>query len=457
MSNESDGKFFGLTTVAVLRAAFVVLCLALDVAVAVTSPAVATSDEAQCRAMGLSVCPQPFDATLPAAADMLTWDQTSRAVGFRNTYRLYAGDAFHTLGAPVYPLPATPYRMPAVHYQLDGERLGLKDFLRRQSVTGLLILKNGHIAYEYYGSGNTDKTLWTSRSVAKSIVSVLIGMAVKEGAIGSVDDPIIRYLPELKGSAWDGVTLRELLTHTSGVAWNEHYADPGSDFARLTHCEAGPEPYACVLKLILSLQRVPGVKPGEVWSYNTAGAWLVGRVLEQATGMPIARFLETRLWSRYAMERDGVWQALRPGEVEMGGHGFNATLRDWGRFGLFVAGGGRLANGDALLPADWLQQSVTWTRARGSVIPAAPAGQYGYQWWYQNVDPSRVALDRPLTTPEHTFWAEGIYGQHIAINPTEHLVMIQWSTWKEAETPASLYDEIALFFDAVARSLHGRP
>jgi CubicO group peptidase (beta-lactamase class C family) len=289
--------------------------------------------------------------------------------------------------------------------------------------------------------------------VAKSVVSILIGMAIKEGAIGSVADPITRYLPELKGSAWEGVNLRDLLQHTSGVAWRENYADPASDFAHLTRCEAGSFAYQCVLQLVSSLNREPGVRSGELWSYNTGGAWLVGRVLEQATGMSIARYLETRLWSRFAMQSDGVWEALVKGQVDMGGHGFNATLRDWGRFALFVAGDGRLAGGEELLPSDWIAQSVTWSKAKGSVTPATPDGQYGYQWWFGGIDPSRSDTDNTMHTAQQTFWAEGIYGQAIAINPIEKLVMVQWSTWKEAETPASLYDEQVLFFNALAHTL----
>jgi CubicO group peptidase (beta-lactamase class C family) len=190
-----------------------------------------------------------------------------------------------------------------------------------------------------------------------------------------------------------------------------------------------------------------------VWSYNTGGAWLVGRVLEKATGMSIAQYLETRLWSRFAMQSDGVWEALVKGSVDMGGHGFNATLRDWGRFALFVAGGGKLPSGEALLPTDWIAQSVAWSTAKGSVTPETPHGQFGYQWWFGTVDPSRRDTDNVLRTAKQTFWAEGIYGQAIAINPVDKLIMVQWSTWKEAETPASQYDEQVLFFNAIARAL----
>ena len=430
------------------------------VTVATAGPAIATelenagrSQVNQCEAVGLSACPQPFDAVLPSAADMLTWDQGTRVIGFRNTYRLYKGDVFRTLGRKAYTLLPVSYKLPLLRYRMDGHAYRLDDYLRRQSVVGLLVLKDRRIVYEYYGGGNGDQTLWTSRSVAKSVVSILIGIAVKEGLIHSVADPITRYLPELKGTAWEGVTLRNLLQHTSGVTWNEHYADPSSDFARLTRCEAGPAAYQCVLQLVRTVKREPGVKPGDQWSYNTGGAWLVGRVLEQATGMTIAKFLETRLWSRFAMERDGVWEALLPGQTDMGGHGFNASLRDWGRFSLFVADGGRLASGEELLPSDWIAQSVTWTKAKGSVTAATPDGQYGYQWWFGGIDPQRRDTDNVVQTVRDTFWAEGIYGQAIAINPTEKLVMVQWSTWQQAETPASLYDEQVLFFNALVHAL----
>jgi hypothetical protein len=147
--------------------------------------------------------PVPFDPVLPAAEDMLNWNQDSRVIGFRNGYRLYPGDVFHTLGGTPYPLPPARRPMPPVRYEMDRHSYSLDEYLHRQSVTGLLVLKQDQIVYEYYGRGNGDETLWTSRSVAKSVVSILIGMAIKEGLIGSVNDPITRYLPELKGSAWE--------------------------------------------------------------------------------------------------------------------------------------------------------------------------------------------------------------------------------------------------------------
>jgi CubicO group peptidase (beta-lactamase class C family) len=437
-----------------LRQALSVLALVLVPCVAlpgVRDPEMtAIAKPPQCATLGLKECPAPFDPVLPSARDMLTWSQDERVIGFRNTWRQYSGDVFHADPAHVYPLPRFVAPL-SPRYPVNGREYGIEDYLRSQGVTGLLVIFHGHILYERYARGNTESTLWTSRSVAKSVVSVLIGMAIREGRIKSVDDPITAYLPQLRQTAWEHVTLRNLLQHTSGVAWNENYADPKSDFAQLTRCEAGADSYACILRLVRGVARKPGVEPGAVWSYNTGGAWLAGRVLERATGMPIARYLETRLWRRFGMESDGVWQALVPGRIDMGGHGFNATLRDWGRFGLFVAHGGVLSDGTRTLPSDWLAQSRRWTQAAGSVDASNPEGQYGYQWWHLGVPAGSDA--KVAVTAARTIWAEGIYGQVIAVDAADDLVMVQWSTYPIANASESLEQQQLLFFSALRESL----
>lgn len=171
---------------------------------------------AACNGTELTTCPAPFDARLPDAHTMLTWSQADRVVGFRNDYRNYAGDVFrHGNATPLLPAekPLTDAR-----YQVKGKIYNLQDYLKRQNVSGMLVLKNGKVAYKYLGEGNTDSTLWTSRSVGKSVVSALVGVAIKEGKIHSLNDLVTQYEPDLKGTAWEGVTLKQLITHTSGVA-----------------------------------------------------------------------------------------------------------------------------------------------------------------------------------------------------------------------------------------------
>ena len=371
-----------------------------------------------CGGLTLDVCPTPYDQTLPAAKDMLSWDQTSRVIGFRNDYRNYAGDVFrHGAAAP---LELAEKQLTDASYTLNGHTWNLQDYLKRENVSGMLVLKDGKVAWKYLGNGNTDTTLWTSRSVGKSVVSTLVGIAIQQGKIHSLDDLITVYEPELKGTAWDGVTLKQLIQHTSGVEWNEDYTDPQSHFARLTQCEAQPGAYACVRKIVTGLARQHPA--GEQWSYSSGGAWLLGDILERATGMSLAAWLEQALWQPAGMAHDGVWHAYQQGKHDVGAHGFNATLEDWGRFGEFVARDGRLSNGQQLVPADWFDQAASWTTALNSVSAAHPEGIYGYQWW-NNAIPANVQNVQP--TPQEglkgSLWALGIYGQVIMVNRAEHL------------------------------------
>ena len=239
---------------------------------------------------------------------MLSWDQTSRVIGFRNDYRNYAGDVFRH-GAST-PLERAEKQLTDARYTLNGHTWNLQDYLKRENVSGMLVLKDGKVAWKYLAEGNTDTTLWTSRSVGKSVVSTLVGIAIQQGKIHSLDDLITVYEPELKGTAWDGVTLKQLIQHTSGVEWNEDYTDPQSHFARLTQCEAQPGAYACVRKIVTGLARQHPA--GEQWSYSSGGAWLLGDILERATGMSLAAWLEQALWQPAGMAHDGYARAIRP-------------------------------------------------------------------------------------------------------------------------------------------------
>jgi len=406
---------------------------------------------AACEGTDLSACPAPFDSKLPDAHSMLTWSQADRVVGFRNDYRNYAGDVFRHGNAT--PLLAAEKPLKDARYRVNGKTYDLQDYLKRQNVSGMLVLKDGKIAFKYLGEGNTDSTLWTSRSVGKSVVSALVGVAIKEGKIHSLDDLITRYEPDLKGTAWDGVTLKQLITHTSGVAWNEDYTNPKSDFARLTECEAKPGAYDCVRKLVSGLHREHPA--GERWSYSSGGAWLLGDVLERATGMTLAAWLEQSIWQPYGMASDGVWHAYSKGQHDVGAHGFNATLEDWGRFGEFIRHNGTLPNGRQILPENWVAESSAWTHAAGSVSAAHPNGLYGYQWWNNEVPVNAARVEpAPQASLKGSLWALGIFGQMIMVNPAENLTIVQWSTWPQAEPSFSAQPlEASLMFSAIANAL----
>jgi len=407
---------------------------------------------AACAGTELSTCPAPFDARLPDTHKMLTWGQTDRVVGFRNDYRSYTGDVFHH-GKSV-PLSNAAKQLTDASYQVNGKTYNLQDYLKRENISGMLILKDGKVAWKYLGKGNTDTTLWTSRSVGKSVVATLVGIAIKQGKIHSLDDLVTQYEPDLKGSAWDGVTLKHLITHTSGMAWNEDYTDPKSDFSKLTECEANPGTYDCVRKLVSGLQRAHPA--GQVWSYSSGGAWLLGDVLERATGMTLAANLEQNIWKPYGMANDGVWHAYTKGQHDVGAHGFNATLEDWGRFGEFILHNGVLPDGKQTLPDNWIAESSNWIKAKGSVSEEYPNGIYGYQWWNGDVPANATNVKPgPHTTVPPALWAQGIFGQMIMVNPAENLVIVQWATWPDAEpSPNAQPLEMALMFSAIANELH---
>ncbi|HBI6860886.1 TPA: serine hydrolase [Enterobacter cloacae] len=406
---------------------------------------------AACNGTDLATCPAPFDARLPDAHTMLTWSQADRVVGFRNDYRNYAGDVFRHGNAS--PLLAAEKPLADVRYQVNGKTWDLQDYLARQNVSGMLVLKDGKIAFKYLGEGNTDSTLWTSRSVGKSVVSALVGVAIKEGKIHSLDDLVTQYEPDFKGTAWEGVTLKQLITHTSGVAWNEDYTNPKSDFARLTECEAKPGAYDCVRTLVKGLRREHPA--GENWSYSSGGAWLLGDVLERATGMTLAAYLEKSIWQPYGMASDGVWHAYSKGQHDVGAHGFNATLEDWGRFGEFILHNGTLPDGRQSLPEGWVKQSSDWTQAKGSVSEAHPKELYGYQWWNNEVPANAVGVTPKVEDSlKDSLWALGIFGQMIMVNQKENLVIVQWSTWPQAEPSFSAQPlEASLMFSAIANAL----
>jgi CubicO group peptidase (beta-lactamase class C family) len=185
--------------------------------------------------------------------------------------------------------------------------------------------------------------------VAKSITSTLVGAAMKDGYIQSLDDHVTRYISALRGSAYDEVTLRQLLTMTSGVKWNEDYTDPDSDVARM-YAQAPDPGLDMTVSYVRKLPRE--APPGTKWVYKTAETNLVGVLVAEATGKPPAEYLSEKIWRGYGMERDAEWM-IDDVVHEQGGCCIAATLRDYGRFGQFIIEGARI-NGKAMVAEDWL-------------------------------------------------------------------------------------------------------
>jgi CubicO group peptidase (beta-lactamase class C family) len=349
-----------------------------------------------------------------------------------HTERLLPVRTVHRRGS-VRALPRSAKPFPKMHFQDHGHEFDLYDYLAVNRVAGLLILKNGEIAFEDYELGIGPQTHWASFSMAKSVTSTLVGAAVLDGSITSLDDSLSRYVPVLRGSAYEGVTIRQLLTMSSGVRWNETYTDPNSDRRKVLALQLTGNG-GDVLSYMRSLSRAGA--PGSVWNYSTGETYILGAVIEGATHRLLADYLSEKIWSKAGMEQDATWWVEGRSEKGWAGSGIGATLRDYGRFGLIAVDQGRL-NGRLIVPPGWFDEAGAAHRIAGKTV------DYGYMWWIP-----------PQSNPIHAgaFEAQGIFGQYMYINPREKLVIVVLSAQSKPESPIELDDDA--FFAAVATALH---
>jgi CubicO group peptidase (beta-lactamase class C family) len=352
---------------------------------------------------------------------------------FRNTERLFPTRTVKC-GTHVYPLPQSEAPLKGVEFTSAGKKYDMYDYMSLNRVSGLLILKDGKIAFERYELGNNETTRWMSMSVVKSITSTLVGVAIKDGHIKSIDDPVTNYLPALRGSAYEGVRIRDLLQMASGVKWDETYTNPVSDRRRMLELQLSGNP-GSILQLMSRLARAG--EPGTIWNYNTGEAHVVGELIHAAVKRPVAQYLSERIWSKFGMESDATWWLESSNGQEIGGSGLSATLRDYGRFGLFVMNHG-VVGGEQILPEGWVGEAGT------SKIIGGKKVNYGYMWW----------LPDASANPVHkgAFLARGIFGQSIYINPAANVVVAVWSARPKPTGPDTISDED--FYAAVVRALH---
>ncbi|MDH5540003.1 MAG: beta-lactamase family protein, partial [Rhizobacter sp.] len=221
-------------------------------------------------------------------------------------------------GDRVHELPSRAQGLPPIAYGPPEQRRDLVDYMALHRVSGLVVLKDGALAFEQQALGYDATSLWASMSMVKSISTTLVGAAIHQGLIGGVDDPVCHYLPELRGSAYDGVSLRQLLQMASGVRWNETYTDPASDRRRMLDAQVAQQPGA-ILRLMASLPRA--APPGTVWNYSGGETQVVGALVRAAVGMPLAEYLSERIWSRAGMEAEAHWWLESPDGLEIGGSG----------------------------------------------------------------------------------------------------------------------------------------
>jgi len=360
-------------------------------------------------------------ATLPTNRDLLFWSQAQRDAAFRALDRLSVLAKWRHIPAGSTPSPLPPG--PPLKLALD-----VNDYMTGQHAAALLVLHDGKLRLERYGLGFDSSGRWTSFSVAKSITSTLVGAAIRDGYIKSLDEKVSDYIPQMKGSAYDDVSIRQLLTMTSGVKWNEDYADPNADVAKFNN----HTPEAGVDALVSYMRKLPREVPaGTRWHYSTGETNLVGILLNQATKKPLSAYLSEKIWVPAGMEQQATWLLSKTGQ-EISGCCIQAASRDYARFGQFILTGAAV-NGQSVVPEGWLADATT---ARTSI--GEPDRGYGYQWW---------------TYADGSFTARGIFGQGIFIDPKRKLVIASNGNWVgDATDPVAIAAREA-FYKAVQKAV----
>jgi CubicO group peptidase (beta-lactamase class C family) len=363
---------------------------------------------------------QLYDGTMLPGVEVATFSHSDKLQPVRIVHR---GKSPLVLAKSVKPFPA-------IHFDSHGHHYDLYDYLANNRVAGILVLKNGEIAFEDYELGIGPDTHWLSFSMAKSISSTLVGAALADGSISNLDDPVVRYVPGLKGSAYDGVSVRQVLTMSSGVRWDETYTDPKSDRRKMLELQLAGKPGE-LLKYMGTLPRA--APPGSVWNYSTGETFVLGAVIEGATHRRLPDYLSEKIWSQAGMEQDATWWVDGPDGLAWAGSGIGATLRDYGRFALIAANEGRI-NGRSIVPEGWFKEAGAAREIGGKMVP------YGYMWWNADVG---------------AFVGVGLFGQYMFIVPKEHLAIVVLSARPKPEDTAVADDaDDGAFVAAVAKALH---
>jgi CubicO group peptidase (beta-lactamase class C family) len=363
-------------------------------------------------ALCLAACSTPHDKPGPLArgvrADappdtigvMLSWTPEQTIVNFRRVDQIFAAHTIHH-GTNVRALPRAAVQIDPVVTRSEGlPAVSVEQLMNAERITGVIAVKDGEIILERYAFGRGPDDRWISMSVAKSVTSTLIGAAVKDGMIRSINDPVVRYVPELKGTAFDGVTILNLMTMSSGVRWKEDYVDLRSDIA----LAGGEEMVGGVPPLVAYAKRLDReAKPGTRRKYQTIDADMLGIVLSRALkGRTLADYISEKIWRPFGMEADASWIVDKAG-IERGGCCLNITLRDYARLGMFMDEGAQ-AGGVDVLPEGWIQQA--WTPQLSQ--PDKYVVGFGYYWQIRQ---------------DGGYEAVGAYGQSVTIYPNEHLVI----------------------------------
>jgi CubicO group peptidase (beta-lactamase class C family) len=338
---------------------------------------------------------------------------------------------------PTFPLDQLPADNPyASQIEAIGNRStngSLVNYLESSGTTAFLMVRDDKVLYERYFNGYDQRSLNTSFSMAKSFASALVGIAIDEGHIESVDEPITNYLPELlkKDERFEAITIRHLLTMSSGIKYEEGGDLPWSEEADDTKTYYSTD----LRELALENCRIEG-EPGEYFQYNNYNPLLVGMILERATGMTVSRYLQEKLWKPMGMEVNGSWSLdSKKSGFEKMESGVNARARDFARFGMLFAEEGSW-EGRKLISREWVEEST-----RPDAI-TDPSLKYQYFWW----------VDTPRE--RNHFSARGNYGQYVYVAPEKDLVIVRLGSEEGGrgyEYWIELFEELATKLETSAK------
>jgi CubicO group peptidase (beta-lactamase class C family) len=372
---------------------------------------------------------QPSDAILKVRQRFL--DADINTLTFHNIDEIFETRKVLTKG-PVWNLSLKPAPLD-FSYEFDGKSIPAAEFPERTYTNAIIVMKDDKVVFERYFNQTNEDTHFLSMSVAKSITSILVGMAINDGAISSVNDLIVKYIPELKGSGYHGVTIRQALMMRSGCNWDERYDfDKATPMSELHHGAIVENRFRFTspAKSLKSIQ-----PPGTHFNYSTVESGVLGWVVERAAGKPIEDYMAERWWKRAGMQSYAFWIADgKPGVGRVvNGMGFNAVLRDYARIGLMMLHHGE-ANNQRLLPGAWVSESTIPEKSNEPITPGFSLG-YQYQWW--------------TLTDSDAYIAIGLQGQYIYVDPATNTVVVKVSYFPPGEQEAE--DETLAFLRAVSK------
>jgi CubicO group peptidase (beta-lactamase class C family) len=335
-------------------------------------------------------------------------------------------------------LKPPPLEVPITYKHRDHPPADIKDFLARNRNTGLLIIREDTVLYERYQYDRKPDHRFTSMSMAKTVVAMLVGIALAENKIHSIDDPAKKYLPKLDGHPYGETLLRDLLTMSSGMPFREEYdgKDDADELLRKTIGKLGPGGVDSIYQI-----RKRDIPPATRFRYSSADTQVLTLALRAAVGMPLSDYLSQKIWQPMGAEAEATW-FIDGGGYETGFMGINATLRDWGRLGMLLAYDGAL-NGRQIIPAQWVR-AMTTAEARHLVVGVATRNNgYGYQTWL--IDPSK-----------RYFALLGVRGQAVFVDPETKTVVVHTAVHASPRDLDARSEQFSLFY-GVLNSLKPQP